>query len=127
MKIEIKYGLPFVQLEVNFRGKKKLLDKVLLDTGSAGTIFNANIVEEIGVVPEENDIVDTNRGDGGVEYVYVKKIDMIHFGDLLQVNFEVEIGNMDYGMELDGILGFDFISASNLIIDTKELLIYISK
>jgi hypothetical protein len=33
MKIEIKYGLPFVQLEVNFRGKKKLLDKVLLDTG----------------------------------------------------------------------------------------------
>ena len=121
MKIEIKYGLPFVQIEVNFRGKKKLLDKVLLDTGSAGTVFNAKRVEEIGVVPEENDIVDTIRGVGGVEYVYVKKFDMIHFGDLLQESFEVEIGNMDYGMDIDGILEFDFISASNLVIDTKEL------
>jgi hypothetical protein len=46
---------------------------------------------------------------------------MIHFGDLLQESFEVEIGNMDYGMDIDGILGFDFISASNLVIDTKEL------
>lgn len=34
---------------------------------------------------------------------------------------------MDYGMDIDGILGSDFISASNLVIDTKELLIYFSK
>lgn len=84
MKMEIMYGLPFVRLEVNFRREKKLLNKVLLDTGSAGTIFNANMVEEIGVAPEENDIVDTIRGVGGVEYVYVKKFDKIHLGDLYQ-------------------------------------------
>lgn len=123
MKINIQYDLPFVSLVVEFRGKKIRLDKVLLDTGSAGTIFNANVVGEIGVVPEENDIVDTIRGVGGVEYVYVKNFDIIHFGDIHQENFEVEIGNMDYGIEIDGILGFDFIRASSLIIDMKELLI----
>ena len=26
--------------------------------------------------------------------------------------FEVEIGEMNYGMEIDGILGFDFIHAA---------------
>ena len=124
MKINIQYGLPFVELEVTFRGKKLRLDNVLLDTGSAGTIFNANVVEEIGVVPEKNDTVDTIRGVGGVEYVYVKNFDLIQFDEISQKDFEVEIGNMDYGMTIDGILGFDFISASKLVIDTDKMLVY---
>src|SRR5690625_4071131 len=107
MKFNIQYGLPFVELGVTFRGKKLKLDKVLLDTGSAGTIFNANVVENIDVMPEKNDTVDTIRGVGGVEYVYVKKFDLIQFGEISQKDFEVEIGNMDYGMTIDGILGFD--------------------
>lgn len=127
MRIHIQYGLPFVELEITFRGEKILLENVLLDTGSAGTIFNANVVEKIGVVPEENDIVDTIRGVGGVEYVYVKSFDIIQFGEICQEQFQVEIGNMDYGMNIDGIVGFDFISASNLVIDTKKLLVHVSK
>ena len=99
MKIKIQYGLPFVELEVTFRRKKLILKNVLLDTGSAGTIFNANVVEKIGVAPEANDIVDTIRGVGGVEYVYVKSFDQIEFGEISQENFQVEIGNMDYGMD----------------------------
>ena len=126
MRIHIQYGLPFVELEITFRGKKLLLENVLLDTGSAGTIFNANVVEKIGVVPEENDIVDTIRGVGGVEYVYVKSFDNIQFGEICQEQFQVEIGNMDYGMNIDGIVGFDFISASNLVIDTKKLFVHVS-
>ncbi|SDI48116.1 retropepsin-like aspartic protease [Natribacillus halophilus] len=127
MKINIQYGLPFVGLEVTFRGKKLRLDNVLLDTGSAGTTFNANVVENIGVVPEKNDIVDTIRGVGGVEYVYVKNFDLIQLEEISQNDFEVEIGNMDYGMTMDGILGFDFISSAKLIVDTNKMLVYTSK
>jgi hypothetical protein len=127
MKIHIHYGLPFVELEITFRGKKFLLDDVLLDTGSAGTIFNANVVERIGVAPEENDIVDTIRGVGGVEYVYVKNFDVIHVGNISIQDYQVEIGNMDYGMKIDDILGFDFISAAQLVIDTKNLLVHTSR
>ncbi len=126
MKINIQYGLPFVELEETFRGKKLRLDHVLLDTGSAGTIFNANVVEGIDVVPEKNDTVDTIRRVGGVEYVYVKNFDLIQFDEISQKDFEVEIGNMDYGMTIDGILGFDFISASKLVIDTDKMLVYTS-
>jgi hypothetical protein len=44
----------------------------------------------------------------------------------VQENFQIEIGNMDYGLEIDGILGFDFIQSSKLVIDTKDLLVYTS-
>jgi hypothetical protein len=49
MKIVQKHGLPFVIVTIQFRDKEMLLQKVLLDTGSAGTIFNANLVGAIGV------------------------------------------------------------------------------
>jgi hypothetical protein len=124
MIIEVKHGLPFVEVTIRYRGSELLLERVLLDTGSAGTIFNANLVGTISVFPEGNDVVDTIRGVGGVEYVYSKYFESIHFGDVSLENFQVEIGNMDYGMEINGIIGFDFISAANLLIDTKNMLVY---
>jgi Aspartyl protease len=74
MNISVHHGLPFVEVTIQFRGQNLLLEKVLLDTGSAGTIFNADLVESIGVVPEENDVVDAIRGVGGVECVYRKRL-----------------------------------------------------
>ncbi|WP_229522475.1 hypothetical protein [Paenibacillus monticola] len=58
MNITESYGLPFVSMTVVFRGRELKLEKVLLDTGSASTLLNADIVQEIGMVPEGNDIVD---------------------------------------------------------------------
>ncbi|WP_232229099.1 pepsin/retropepsin-like aspartic protease family protein [Paenibacillus zanthoxyli] len=66
MNITEEYGLPFVRIVIAFRGKELELNKMLLDTGSASTLFNADLVREIGIVPEENDVVDTIRGVGGV-------------------------------------------------------------
>lgn len=79
MNITEEYGLPFVSLTIVYKGKKLELQKVLLDTGSASTLFNADLVRDIGVVPEENDVVDTIRGVGGIEYVYTKYLDAIEF------------------------------------------------
>jgi hypothetical protein len=31
---------------------------------------------------------------------------------------------MDYGMEIDGIIGFDFIQAAKLLIDTIRMQVY---
>ncbi|WP_255694982.1 hypothetical protein [Virgibacillus salidurans] len=40
MKINARYGLPFVQIKIEFSGKELFLENVLLDTGSAGSIFD---------------------------------------------------------------------------------------
>jgi len=36
-------------------------------------------------------------------------------------DFQVEIGNMDYGMEIDGILGFNFLKQADSVIDTGKM------
>ncbi|MDR7000058.1 hypothetical protein [Neobacillus niacini] len=58
------------------------MNKVLLDTGSAGTILNADVVDEICVIPEENDTVDIIRGVGGVECVYVENFEKSKFRNI---------------------------------------------
>ena len=40
IRIKELRGLPFVDATVSFRGQSLKLDNVLIDTGSAGTIFN---------------------------------------------------------------------------------------
>ncbi len=68
MKITEYHGLPFITIVIEFRGQRLHLENVLIDTGSASTLLNADIVRDIGIVPEKDDIVETIRGVGGVEY-----------------------------------------------------------
>ncbi|MDR6722844.1 hypothetical protein J2W91_001296 [Paenibacillus amylolyticus] len=127
MNITEMHGLPFVSIQIEFRGKKVTLENVLLDTGSASTLLNADVVRGIGMVPEENDVVNIIRGVGGIEYVYTKLLDSITVDGALLHNFEIEIGNMDYGLELDGILGFNFMRQTGAVIDANDMEIRISK
>ncbi|CAM4292005.1 retropepsin-like domain-containing protein [Paenibacillus alkaliterrae] len=121
MNIDVRYGLPFIEVIICYRGEELQLRNVLLDTGSAGSIFNADVVDAIGVKIEPGDFLNKIRGVGGVEVVYSKKFDFVNAGEISLKSFEVEIGEMDYGMEIDGILGFDFIQSAGLVIDSKEL------
>jgi hypothetical protein len=41
MIIDVRHGLPFIEVTICFRGEELHLKNVLLDTGSAGTIFSA--------------------------------------------------------------------------------------
>lgn len=93
----------------------------MLDTGSAGTIFNADVVGAIGVKIESGDFLNKIRGVGGVEVVYSKQFDFVRTGEAALEGFEVEIGEMNYGMEIDGIIGFDFIRTAGIVIDSKQL------
>jgi predicted aspartyl protease len=120
MNIDIIYGLPFVAVPICYRDQELLLKHVLLDTGSAGTVFNADIVDEIGVRVEPGDLLNTIRGVGGVEVVYSKRFDFVRIGEISLQGIEVEIGEMDYGMQIDGILGFDFIRSAGLVINLRN-------
>jgi len=121
MKITECYGLPFVAIVIEFRGQRLKLDNVLIDTGSASTLLNADIVREIGIIPEKDDTVETIRGVGGVEYVYTKIVNSIVFGDAVTKDFQVEIGSMQYGMEMNGIIGFNLLKLVKAKIDVDAM------
>ncbi|MGF6353130.1 hypothetical protein ABIE27_001039 [Paenibacillus sp. 4624] len=94
MKIADIYGLPFISVQLVYRGKKLTLKKVLLDTGSASTLLNADVVMDIGMIPEYGTVVE---------------------------DFEIEIGSMDYGLEIDGILGFNFMKQTGAVINLNSM------
>jgi len=50
-----------------------------------------------------SDVLYTIRGVGGTEAVFSRRIDRLQLGDREVVDFEVEIGGMDYGFEINGI------------------------
>ncbi|MBT2286889.1 clan AA aspartic protease [Paenibacillus polymyxa] len=127
MKISEVYGLPFVSIKLEFRGEVLQLEKVLLDTGSASTLLNADAVREVGMVPEEDDLVDIIRGVGGIEYVYTKSLDSITVDETTINDFQVEIGNMNYGLEIDGILGFNFMKQTGVVINANLMELSIDK
>ncbi len=121
MKIRIVNGLPFVTVILEHQNRALNLDRVLIDTGSAGTLISADVAIQLGLGPSSTDKLIWIRGVGGAEFVYSKPIDQIKVGLLQLSDFFVEIGAMDYGYSFNGILGMDFLIASKAIIDIKNL------
>ncbi|MEX2104943.1 MAG: retropepsin-like aspartic protease [Bacilli bacterium] len=98
------HDLPIVSVDIVYKGQVLHLDRVLVDTGSAGTIIDADIVSEIGVRPEGTDQTAILHGIGGTEIVFTKWFDSVSLGDSTVRPCKIQIGVMDYGIEIHGIL-----------------------
>jgi hypothetical protein len=105
MKIRLERGLAYVEVVLAFRGRSLCLGETILDTGSASTIFSADRLLEIGIVPEPVDALHRLRGIGGTEYAFTKRLDLLAVSDMKVPDFEIEVGAMDYGFPAEGILG----------------------
>lgn len=121
MKLELRGGLLYTSARLTFRGREVDHDRVIVDTGSASTLFAADAVTAVDLFPEPLDTLRRIRGVGGVEFVFTKKIDRISVGELQVAGFEVEIGALEYGFAIEGILGLDFLRAAKAVLDLAEL------
>jgi hypothetical protein len=121
MKIRLEGRLPFVTVSLSHGGRDLGLDRVLLDTGSAASVFSADEVSYLGLVPEPTDVLRRVVGVGGGEFVFSKRIARLALGDLDATDFEIQIGAMDYGFPIQGIVGMDFLLKAAAIIDLGRL------
>ena len=127
MKIYVKEGLLYVKAGLSYQGHQQIFENVLIDTGSAGTMFATDSVLEMGLTYEPDDAVHRIRGVGGTEFVFTKQVDGLFIG-VLQVNdFSVEVGAMNYGFVVDGIIGLDFLTQVKAVIDLSKMEIYLSQ
>lgn len=118
--LEIIDGLPFVSVSIIHNGMSIETDRVLVDTGSVSSIFKVDLLEKIGIQPESEDIIVSISGIGGSECVYLKKIDSIVLGEIEIKEFTVDLGVMDYGFDIDGIIGMNLLQHINSIINIEK-------
>lgn len=121
MRIQIADGLPLVELRLGHAGRAVQIQRVLIDTGSGSTVISSLRAREIGVIPEPQDPIRTLRGVGGMEVVFVKRVDYIQVDRRKFKNFEIELSPLEYGLAINGILGLDFLTATRAIVDLKHL------
>ncbi len=124
MKIRIEDGLPYTSVSLTYRGSQQTFHRALIDTGSGGTVFSTDTLLTLGLRYEMDDVIHRIRGIGGAEFVFSKNIDRISIGELELQDFEIEVGVMDYGIELDGIIGMDFLLQVGAVIDLDRQQIF---
>ncbi|MBF4696089.1 retropepsin-like aspartic protease [Fusibacter ferrireducens] len=124
IELRVEKGLLFCDIMVKNDEKQLKMTNVLVDTGSAGTIFKTEILEEIGIRQEPSDPLEVIRGVGGSEFVFIKIIEEIEIDGMKVNEFQVEVGAMDYGIEMDGIIGLDISMKLGVKIDLGELKIF---
>ena len=127
MKITIKGELPYITAQLIYRGRRILFGNVLVDTGSGGSVFQADRLLDEGLDIEPTDRIREIRGVGGSEFVVSKRIDQLRLGDFYVEDFEIEIGAMNYGFEIEGIVGMDFLLQVGAIVDLDRLVVRSSR
>lgn len=121
VKIGFRGGLPYIDVTIVHGGKSLSLQNILLDTGSAGSVFLVDRLLSIGLQYEPNDVIHRIRGVGGAEFVFSKRVDHVQVGELEVSDFEIEVGAMNYGFQIEGILGMDFLTQVGAVIDLSNL------
>jgi hypothetical protein len=121
MQLRLQDNLPFTTVTLHYRGQSIEIPNVLIDTGSATTILAADSVHKVQIVPEPADKLYTIRGVGGSEVVFSRKVDALELAERRLEQFEIEVGGMDYGFAINGILGMDFLILARAIINLHTL------
>lgn len=119
-KLTIDQELLLTDMKLIFNGRLLHLQRVLVDTGSGSTVISTDLAETIGVIAEENDMIYRISGVGGSEFVYSKAVDSVQIGDMQTKDFAIEIGAMNYGFNLEGIIGLDLLQQLKAIINVNN-------
>ena len=121
MRLYYDYGLPFTEIELFNGDKRTKLSKVLIDTGSATTIISTEAAIGLGLGPQPDDKLNLVRGVGGVESVYEKNVESIILDTATLKNFKVDVGAMQYGFEINAIVGMDILEQAKAIVNFYEM------
>ncbi len=123
MQLIFRHELVYVTATLTFHGATIEIPNVLVDTGAASTVINADLAADAGIYLAPSNHLRRLRGVGGHEHVFMRQVDRFAVGDHGLDGFEIEIGEMDYGFEFGGIIGMDFLRAARAIIDVGNLTI----
>jgi hypothetical protein len=120
VRLIFRHDLAFVTATLSHRGTSIKIPDVLVDPGAASTVIDADLAAEAGIYPLPSDPLRRLRGVGGHEHVFVRRVHRFAIGGHGLDEFEIEIGEMDYGFGIGGIPGMDFLRAAGAVIDMRN-------
>ena len=126
INFELRNKLPFISITAVHSGIEFIIDNVLVDTGSAATIFASDYIRKFGIYSEPEDKVRKIVGVGGNEYVIEKRIDALIIDSVSIEDCIIQIGDMDYGFEINGIIGGDLLMRTKMLIDYEKCAILLN-
>ncbi len=120
MEIENRGGLLFTSVEITYRGKTKVVENVVIDTGASQSLISQDSVSDIGIKVEGEDEIVTSYGIGGKEHAFVKHVDKINVVGFSIEDFQLDISDFLYE-DINGLLGLDLMMEAGFIIDLKRM------
>ncbi|CAM3183876.1 aspartyl protease family protein [Filibacter tadaridae] len=120
MKLKLINHLLEVEMVISYKGKTKIVDKLVIDTGAAHTLISSDIVDEISIYFENGDPLVSSYGIGGEEYSFRKSVDFITLGTHEIQGMKLDFGNLD-GWDINGLIGLDILMDGMFIIDLGKL------
>ena len=126
INFELRNKLPFISITAVHGGIEFRIDNVLVDTGSAATIFASDYVRQFGIDSEPWDKIRKIVGVGGNEYVIEKRIDTLIIDGVSIEDSIIQVGDMDYGFGINGIIGGDLLMRTKMIIDYERCAILLA-
>lgn len=118
VKLQYQDDLLFTSLDLTINNENLYLENVLIDSGSATTLINADYIFLDGTEKILN-----VQGVGGYEKVLFKQIDNFQIDNFTLNDISICVGDMDYGINIDCILGLDILKALNANISIKNMIL----
>ncbi|WP_018248366.1 retropepsin-like aspartic protease [Orenia marismortui] len=109
-----------MNIEITYRGKSKIIDNIVVDTGASNSLISQEEVDEIGIRISKDDKIVTFYGIGGTEHAFIKTIDEVKIGELKLNNFSIDFTLLPYE-DINGLLGIDILIEGGFIIDLDIL------
>lgn len=119
MKIYKFVGLLCTDLKITFRGRQKVLNNAVIDTGAAETIINSRCVKDLGIKPEYIDEFCITYGIGGEIPYFKKEIDLLVIDSEEFRNIIVDFGDIDPSCEVSAVIGLNLLEKIRAVIDVE--------
>ena len=116
IKLRYQNYLLFCSLDLKINNQNLHLENVLIDTGSATTLINADYI-----LLDGNEKIKNAQGIGGYEKILVKNFETLKLNDISLKNICLSIGDMDYGIDIDLLIGLDILKILNANINVKNM------
>jgi predicted aspartyl protease len=120
MQIELRDGLLFTEVTIQYNGQCKLIKDIVIDTGASHTLISQDAVEEIEIRATRDDHFITSFGIGGEEHAFIKTVQSIEIGDYLIKDVALDFTSFKYH-NINGLLGLDILMKGNFNIDLFNL------